>query len=164
VSKELKFRAIISPIMSAIKNGNDMMRVSIDIPKSDIQNAIGLIALSDVPLLISVKKDKNPWATKIEEVPEEKPSKQKKVKEPKGEFSSYWQAMFIAGFHNHPDLQEVLKVSRAEDVKPALKDLLGFDSLTFMSPDYFEEWARSENLHSLITLSRQAVMKAGATV
>ena len=165
MSKEIEFRAIIPPIMSAIRTGGDGMRVSFDIPESDVQNAAALIALRNCSLVITVHVDTNPTATKTE-----KPKRETKAKEPKGEHGLYWQEMYKRGVFNFPDLIEVLPMDEGDfhhnpmGVKECLKASFEVDSLTFISPFDFEQWCETQNLYTLINMSRQAAVKAAEKV
>lgn len=89
-----------------------------------------------------------------------------KEKPAKGMYGAYWQAMFASGFHQSPDIQQALRVEKAEQVKEALHQLFDIDSLTYLAPRSFEEWADHNYLSMQVTLSRQAAIKSqqGATV
>lgn len=50
----ITFLASFPPIQSAIKRGNDGMRIQLDIPESEVVNAIPLLALQNVTLRITV--------------------------------------------------------------------------------------------------------------
>ena len=135
--------------MSSIRTSGEMMRVSIDIPKSDIPEAIGLIALEGCVLDISVRVNGG------------KPEpKAKKEKGPKGPFSEYWRSMFLANFNASLDLHEVLGVEGINDVRPALHDVFSVDTLADVSPFEFDEWCDRNGLHGMISLSRQCAAKA----
>lgn len=86
----------------------------------------------------------------------EKPKRQKKEPKEKGSHGPYWQAMYKSGFQHSLDIQAVLDVKTALEVKEALRREFAVDSLTFVSPDKFETWAETKNLHGLVAMSRQA--------
>ena len=61
---EIRFRAAFPPIQSAIKvhGSGDGMRIQFDIPESDMEEAVGLMALRQEVLEVTVrvvKRDKN---------------------------------------------------------------------------------------------------------
>jgi hypothetical protein len=152
----IKFRGSFAPIMSAIKIGPEITRLTIDVPKSEQLNAVGLQALLESPLLFSVMADDSPASTRIER-PDDKPNGKPK----KGEHGAYWSVMFKAGFQNYPDLIQVLDCA-GDQVRLRLHDIFETDSLTNVSHAQFEDWCAGEGLHSLITLSRQARAKLAA--
>jgi hypothetical protein len=86
--------------------------------------------------------------------------KQAKAKPIKGPHSAYWQEMFKAGFHFNRDLHTALQVAEAESVKDAVKNYFSIESLTYLSPNEFEDFLKFANLDSVVTLSRQAAVKA----
>ena len=49
------FRAAFPAIQSAIKIGSDGMRITLDVPESDLEDAVALLALRDQVLKISVE-------------------------------------------------------------------------------------------------------------
>lgn len=51
----IRFRASLPPIQSAIKIGGDSMRVQLDVPGSDMQEAVALAALQGVVLCVTVE-------------------------------------------------------------------------------------------------------------
>jgi hypothetical protein len=97
-----------------------------------------------------------------DEVPEEKP---KKEKAPKGPYGAHWAAMWNRGVFNNWDLALSLDMNSgdfdpgAEGVKQALRATLGVKSMAEVSPERFEEWAEGKNLFSLVNLSRQCAAK-----
>jgi hypothetical protein len=145
MKKSITFRGQISPIMSAIRMGGDVMRISFDVPLTERENAIGLLALTDQPLRVEISVD----------------SKAPAQAEPKGPHGDYWHEMFRAGFQNYPDLIEVLDCAGPQ-IKLRLHDLFEVHSLNEVSPAVFEDWCAGKGLHSLITLSRQAQAKIAA--
>lgn len=69
----ITFLASFPPIQSAIKRGNDGMRIQLDIPESDVMNAIPLLALQGVGLKITVevhdeKRSKDPLDTLLSDL------------------------------------------------------------------------------------------------
>jgi hypothetical protein len=54
---KVQFLASFPPIQSAIKIGQDGMRIQLDIPETEMENAIALIALRDVVLRVAVEVD-----------------------------------------------------------------------------------------------------------
>lgn len=53
--KRVTFLASFPPIQSAIKRGQDGMRIQLDIPESEMGNAVQLIALMNTVLRITVE-------------------------------------------------------------------------------------------------------------
>lgn len=96
----------------------------------------------------------------------EKPKREKKPKPEKGTHGKYWQAMFRHGALNHPDLPQAVRIDEGnfsegeQGIKEALRATFEVSSLTFISPDDFDRWCDDRNMHSLITLSRQAAAEA----
>lgn len=54
-NNKVQFLASFPPIQSAIKIGQDGMRIQLDIPETEVENAIALIALRDVVLRVTVE-------------------------------------------------------------------------------------------------------------
>lgn len=52
---KLQFEASIPPIQSALKFGGDAARITFEVPQSDVEKAVGLIALQGQPLKITVE-------------------------------------------------------------------------------------------------------------
>jgi hypothetical protein len=84
----------------------------------------------------------------------------RKKDKPKGPYSVYWQEMFKAGFNNINDLHDVLGVVNSASVKEAIKAVFELESITFLSPERFENWLSHHDLEGIKTLSRQASAKA----
>ena len=55
VKPVVTFRAAFPAIQSAIKIGSDGMRITLDVPESDLEDAVALLALRDQVLKISVE-------------------------------------------------------------------------------------------------------------
>lgn len=55
----LSFLATIAPMQSAIKVGDDGMRISLDIAESELANAIGIIGMRNCVLKIEISKANN---------------------------------------------------------------------------------------------------------
>lgn len=92
---------------------------------------------------------------------EAKPKRDKKPPKEKGSFGPYWQAMYRHGALNSMEIAESLGCEPGEKaVKAALKERLEVSSLTFVSPDQFENYCTAHHLTSLITISRQAEVEA----
>jgi hypothetical protein len=53
----IKFLASFPDIQSAIKIGRDSMRIQLDIPESEVQEAVKLLALRDVVLRVEIKPE-----------------------------------------------------------------------------------------------------------
>ena len=53
------FLASFPPIQSAIKRGNDGMRIQLDIPESEMVNAVELLAMMNVVLKVTIEGLKN---------------------------------------------------------------------------------------------------------
>ena len=153
MTRKLKFRGQLSPIMSAIRMGGDVMRISIDVPMTERENAIGLLALTDQALVFEVAVDGSP-AT---------PEKPKKVKGPYGE---YWRLLRIPhnDICNWPDFAEVLDCTR-DQVWEALHAEFETETMSTVSPRQFEAWVTEKGLsEQLITISRNAEVKAAEKV
>lgn len=150
MTKQITFRANIAPIMSGIRTGNDGMRLTLDIPESDVEDAVPLIALRNMPLKITVQVDDSNYSVK--------PAKKKKVE--KGPFGKMWMRVLL-DIHNNLDLLEVLNLdspSSVEQVKEALKERLGeAESLSNVSPSRFAEWATKNELHQLAIKANRLV-------
>jgi len=157
MAAKIIFRGQISPIMSAIRMGSDITRISIDIPLTERINAIGLLALTDQPLMFTIEVDKTSATT---------PAKKEKGT-PSGLYSEFWRRMVIKGVKTYPDLQEALDTT-PERVWDALHAAFGVTSMSEVSPRRFEAWVNSNGLNQgLISMSRnaerEAAEKAGAT-
>lgn len=146
---KIKFRGQLSPIMSAIRLGSDVMRVSIDIPLTEREKAIGLLALTDQPLTFEVAVDSGP-ATQ--------PKKERK--EPVGPYSEYWRLMVVKGVKTYPDLQEFLACP-PERVWDELHKAFAVHSMSEVDPRWWETWVKDNGLNeALITMSRNAELQA----
>ena len=53
----VSFLASFPPIQSAIKVGQDGMRIQLDIPESEMANAIGLLGMRECILVVTVQKE-----------------------------------------------------------------------------------------------------------
>lgn len=53
----VSFLASFPPIQSAIKVGQDGMRIQLDIPESEMANALPLLGLRDCVLEVTVKRE-----------------------------------------------------------------------------------------------------------
>ena len=53
------FLASFPPIQSAIKRGNDGMRIQLDIPETEMANAVELLAMMNVVLKVTIEDLKN---------------------------------------------------------------------------------------------------------
>lgn len=53
--KRVTFLASFPPIQSAIKRGQDGMRIQLDIPESEMGNAVQLIAMMNTVLRVTVE-------------------------------------------------------------------------------------------------------------
>jgi len=56
----LSFRAIVAPISTSLKFGGDAGRVTFEVPQSDVESAVGLIALQNVVLRVTVEVEPQP--------------------------------------------------------------------------------------------------------
>ena len=54
------FRASIPPIMSGIKVGTDGMRFQLDVPESDMGQAVKLLGMRGVVLRVTIEADSTP--------------------------------------------------------------------------------------------------------
>ncbi|MDP6769071.1 MAG: hypothetical protein QF704_00060 [Anaerolineales bacterium] len=52
---KVSFRAAFPAIQSAIKVGSDGMRLTLDVPESDLEDAVALLALRDQVLRVTVE-------------------------------------------------------------------------------------------------------------
>ena len=146
--RAITFRCQLSPIMSAIRMGGDVMRVSLDIPMTERENAIGLLALTDQPLSITVTVDTQRYATPN--------GKAKAAKEPKGPYSFYWEYLRKQSIETWPDFQEVLECDLSH-VWEALHQEFNVDTMAVVGPRQFEKWIREKGMsEGLITLSKRA--------
>lgn len=82
----IEFRCSIAPLQSAIKIGADTMRLTLEIPLSEIENAIGMAALQGVALKASLEVDDNSLINSGETANERKTVPQRGVRK------SQWQA------------------------------------------------------------------------
>lgn len=142
---EITFLATIPPIQSSLKFGGDVGRVTLEIPKSEVAKAVGLIALQDVVLEIRITT----YASK---------KKEAKAKGPHGKF---WQAFCAGGGFNSLDLQDALQVRGRVAAEDALRKWFNVSSRTFIAPDDFISWLDSWNLHALATEARRHSVEAG---
>ena len=53
----VSFLASFPPIQSAIKVGQDGMRIQLDIPESEMPKAIGLLGMRECVLVVTVQKE-----------------------------------------------------------------------------------------------------------
>ena len=60
---KIEFLATIPPIQSALKFGGDAARVTFEVPKSEVEKAVGLIPLQDVVLKVTVEVDEGACKT-----------------------------------------------------------------------------------------------------
>ncbi len=182
---KIEFRAFIPPILSGIRTGGDSLRLTLDVPESDVQSAVALIALRNIALRVTIEVDDSEVATKpapksellaepevqadaFDGVAEAHPDAggparplprpDEKWKPAKGPFGPYWKAMYAKGFHTFPELLKVLGVSGMGDtVKMALRQKFGVDSLTNVRPDRFERFCIEKRLpRELIDKSQRA--------
>jgi len=56
---ELRFLASLPPIQSAIKQGPDAMRIILEIPGTEVPNALGILTMHGKILEVQVKVAKN---------------------------------------------------------------------------------------------------------
>jgi hypothetical protein len=156
--KKIEFRACISPIMSGIRIGSDMMRVQFDIPKSDIQDAVPLLALTDTALKITVEVHTSPVATRTPDKPEGK--KEKKPAKETGPHGGFWQKFCAGGRFNSLDLWQVLGAENAKDAEEMLRSQFSVSSRTFIDPADFISWLDRNELHALATEARRLEVQA----
>jgi hypothetical protein len=64
---KVQFRCIIAPISSALKFGGDAGGVTLEVPKSDIEKAVALIALQGVGLKVTVELDDSNLINKLKQ-------------------------------------------------------------------------------------------------
>ena len=60
MSEGITFLASFPPIQSAIKAGSDGMRIQLDIPESEMANAVELLAMRNVVLRVTVEVAEKP--------------------------------------------------------------------------------------------------------
>lgn len=153
----IRFRATLPQMQSAIKIGGDQMRITFDVPASDVQNAIPLAALQNVVLRVTVEVDgaRHPEAP----VKKEKPGKD-------GPHGKFWEAMRHRHYYADMGLLEVLAQEGYEPVgddnnvvAPALRKMFSVSSRTHISPEQFERFCETHELHNLVSMSRQIVAK-----
>lgn len=173
---KIEFRAFIPPILSGIRTGGETMRVTFDIPSSDIKDAVALIALRDTPLRITVEVDDSKTATQpapdpfdgvAEAYPDDDgPARPLPLpeKEPptKGPWSAFWRECYAHGIQNVPALHKELGCNGMGDsVKLKLRERFKEDSLTKVSPDRFQAWCATKRLQEVLALTEQALSKIG---
>lgn len=56
----ITFRASFPPIQSAIKVGSDGMRIQLDIPETEMGNAVELLALRGMVLRVTIEAEAKP--------------------------------------------------------------------------------------------------------
>jgi hypothetical protein len=151
MTKKIQFRAFIPPILSAIRTGGDSLRLTFDVPESDMLAAIALIALRDTALRITVEVDDSKTATKQQKEPTP--------------FGAYWQRWLAPDSHGAAPIFSTMLIDALKlDGEPATKDtihealraVMGVTSLSReVSPDAFEAWLDERQLVGLKTMSRQ---------
>jgi len=158
--KTIEFRASIAPIMSGIRTGGDGLRLTLDIPESDVKDAVALIALRNCPLLVTIAVDGSPASTRIERPSENGKPKSKSKKEAKGPYSEFWRQMVLRGVKNNLDLQDFLNCS-IENVWDALHERFEVDTMATVSPIEWDEFVSKNHLNpGLIDISRNAALEA----
>jgi hypothetical protein len=153
MTKKIQFRAFIPPIMSAIRTGGDSLRLTFDVPESDMLAAIALIALRDTALRITVEVDDSKTATPV--ATEKGPTP----------FGGYWRCWLAPDSHGAAPIFSTMLIDALKlDGEPATKDtihealraVMGVTSLSReVSPDAFEAWLDERQLVGLKTMSRQ---------
>jgi hypothetical protein len=150
--REITFRASIPQIMSAIRTGGDGMRVTFDVPETDMPQALHLVAMRSMVLTVTVKAG--------DEI-EAKAKKERKEAKAKGRYGAFWQSLFRAGFISHPGIQAVIGLHRERgdfyelDDKAMLHAMFEVDSLSHVSPDdlvTFLNQGENETPHNLGTV------------
>lgn len=163
MTREIKFRAILAPVMAAIRIGGDSCRVQIDIPKSEMANVIGLAALTDVELEFTVRVANGKGVGAVGATP---PAKQL---EKRNRWGQYWRQWFVpnadgaAAIYATP-LVDSLCLEEGpitpERIKLALRAALRVESLSRdASPKAFELYCQEHRLAGCITQSRQIVAR-----
>jgi hypothetical protein len=139
--------------------GTDVMRVSIDIPLTERENALPLLALLDQPLVFEVSVDSSPVSTRIQRpedttiADEKRPKKQPRVS---GPYRYYWEVMHDKGLQNWPNILEVLDCT-PDQVWDRLHVEFEVETMSVVSPPDFVAWVRKKGLpEGLITLSANA--------
>lgn len=162
---KIEFRGSFSPIMTAIRTGPELMRLSIDVPLSERENAMALHALIDQPLKFIVQVDNAPASTRIERPSENgKPKRKKIAKESKGPFSEFWRLMVVKGIKTYPDLQDFLDCP-IEDVWDRLHEAFGVESMATVSPIEWDAFVTKNHLNEgLINISRNAALEASISI
>ena len=56
MTDELRFLASLPPIQSAVKNGPDAMRIILEIPRTEVPNALGIMTMHGKILEITVRE------------------------------------------------------------------------------------------------------------
>lgn len=59
MSKEIRFKASIAQIKNSLTFGRNIGRIIIEVPETEIKNAVGLIALQETPLEVVIRVDEN---------------------------------------------------------------------------------------------------------
>ena len=152
------FHGSFAPIMSAIRIGPEITRLTVDVPQSEQLNAVGLQALLQKPLKFTVEVDDRPASARIERA-DEIEAKQSKKKE-SGPYARFWNYMHKKGFATYPDLQQVLDCT-PEHVWEQLHQEFGVETMSVVGPRQFEEWVQAKGIsENLVSLSRLAEQQA----
>jgi len=56
-NNKVQFLASFPPIQSAIKIGQDGMRIQLDIPETEIENAVALLAFRDCVIRVTIEPE-----------------------------------------------------------------------------------------------------------
>lgn len=152
---KISFLASLPDIQGAIRFGGDGCRIQLDVPESESQNAVALIALKKTVLRVTVEVD----GARQPEAPA------KKEKPGKGPHGQFWAALIRKCYYADPGLLEILDqngyeaIGDDDHVAEALRELIGVESRTQISPERFEQFCEMHQLHNLVSMSRQIVAK-----
>lgn len=180
-NRSIRFRATLPQIQSAIRIGGDVCRVTFDIPRSDLANAVALAALQDSVLRITVEIDDGHLPVEFELRAEEEENQVLVVGEreqeqlpvsgkdesrtvaEKGPHGKLWQILHRKQFHYRADVQHALGLSGVPSayVKKRLYERFGVTSQTFISADELCGWLNTyaPTCDGAITMVRSAELE-----
>lgn len=156
-----EFLASIAPFNSALRFSKTRAKIRLDVPETELTEAAKLIGYTEHVMRLEVEStDKKAGKTK--------PERQPKVEKPKGMYGKMWEHLWLprTGFLSHPDMLQVFSSVREIEEKPddypldkLIKDSIGVDSRTQISPTMLRDWLCVQNLsqHSNVWMIVQHV-------
>jgi hypothetical protein len=142
--------------MSAIRTGGDGMRVTFDVPETDMPQALHLVAMRSMVLTVTVKAG--------DEI-EAKARKERKEAKPKGPHGHLWAKLHNLGFIHEPNLKRFLEAERGDnefELEDTLRRLLGVKSRSYISADDLVAWLKSVSEGSGIPMGNAIKMVTAA--